>query len=175
MKSRLLLISAILAASAGLGVGTAQASQADAQAQAAALLSSSHVAASPSDGANPTSNSAGGDAQAQAAALLSGVRADQAAIESVQIPSSRAERSLDAQAQAAALLSGTRTPVTAQTSATTEKLGDHPAVVAARTSSTRGIDPNTFIVGHPAGVQVNAVSPTENAEIQAALATKAGR
>jgi hypothetical protein len=36
-------------------------------------------------------------------------------------------------------------------SAIAETLGDHPAVLVARTWSTRGIDPNTFIVQHPAG------------------------
>jgi hypothetical protein len=41
-----------------------------------------------------------------------------------------------------------------------ESLGEHPAVLVARTWSSRGIDPNTFIVQHPAGhVWVNA-SPT---------------
>jgi len=41
-----------------------------------------------------------------------------------------------------------------------EPLGEHPAVLVARTWSSRGIDPNTFIVLHPAGhVWVNA-SPT---------------
>jgi hypothetical protein len=38
-----------------------------------------------------------------------------------------------------------------------ESLGEHPAVLVARTWSSRGIDPNTFIVRHPAGpVWVNA-------------------
>ena len=32
-----------------------------------------------------------------------------------------------------------------------EPLGEHPAVIVARTWSSRGIDPNTFIVRHPAG------------------------
>jgi hypothetical protein len=41
-----------------------------------------------------------------------------------------------------------------------DSLGEHPAVLVARTWSSRGIDPNTFIVLHPAGpVWVNA-SPT---------------
>ncbi|MDB6041703.1 MAG: hypothetical protein JWM63_254 [Gammaproteobacteria bacterium] len=41
-----------------------------------------------------------------------------------------------------------------------EPLGEHPAVLVARTWSSRAIDPNTFIVLHPAGpVWVNA-SPT---------------
>jgi hypothetical protein len=38
-----------------------------------------------------------------------------------------------------------------------EPLGEHPAVLVARTWSSRGIDPNTFIVLHPAGpIWVNA-------------------
>jgi hypothetical protein len=41
-----------------------------------------------------------------------------------------------------------------------QSLGEHPAVLVARTWSSRGIDPNTFIVRHPAGpIWVNA-SPT---------------
>ena len=42
-----------------------------------------------------------------------------------------------------------------------ETLGEHPAVIVARTWSTRGIDPNTFIVLHPARPQFLAASPTE--------------
>jgi hypothetical protein len=43
-----------------------------------------------------------------------------------------------------------------------DSLGEHPAVLVARTWSTRGIDPNTFIVLHPAGpIWLNA-SPTAN-------------
>jgi hypothetical protein len=34
-----------------------------------------------------------------------------------------------------------------------EPLGEHPAVVVARTWNNRGIDPNTFIVAHPASTQ----------------------
>jgi hypothetical protein len=44
-----------------------------------------------------------------------------------------------------------------------ETLGEHPAVVVARTWSTRGIDPNTFIVLHPAAPKFLAESPTEKA------------
>ena len=36
------------------------------------------------------------------------------------------------------------------TSAIAEGLGEHPAVIVARTWNTRGIDPNTFILLHPA-------------------------
>ena len=41
-----------------------------------------------------------------------------------------------------------------------EPLGEHPAVLVARTWNTRGIDPNTFIVAHPAGPRWVSESPT---------------
>jgi hypothetical protein len=43
-----------------------------------------------------------------------------------------------------------------------EKLGDHPAVTVAKSWKNRGIDPNTFIVGHPAGLKLTTASPSEN-------------
>jgi hypothetical protein len=46
-------------------------------------------------------------------------------------------------------------------SAIAETLGEHPAVIVARTWGTRGIDPNTFIVLHPAAPEFLAASPTE--------------
>ena len=46
-------------------------------------------------------------------------------------------------------------------SAIAETLGEHPAVIVARTWNSRGIDPNTFIVLHPAATQFLAVSPAE--------------
>jgi hypothetical protein len=45
-----------------------------------------------------------------------------------------------------------------------EKLGEHPAVIVARTWNARGIDPNTFIVAHPARMQLVAASPSEKKE-----------
>ena len=71
-------------------------------------------------------------------------------------PSGAARTSLDAQAQAAALLSGARITVSesAQITAISETLAEHPAVVVAQTWNTRGIDPNTFIVAHPARPQL---------------------
>ncbi len=42
-----------------------------------------------------------------------------------------------------------------------ETLGEHPAEIVARTWSNRGIDPNTFIVLHPAAPQFLAASPAE--------------
>src|SRR5262245_17159449 len=46
------------------------------------------------------------------------------------------------------------------TSAIAEGLGEHPAVAVARTWDTRGIDPNTFIVLHPAAPRFLAESQT---------------
>jgi hypothetical protein len=64
------------------------------------------------------------------------------------------------------------------TSAIAEGLGEHPAVLVARTWNARGIDPNTFIVLHPAAPQFFAASPTDKAEKVAkdgARAAQAGR
>ena len=167
MKSRLLLLPAILATTAGLGVSSnALSSQPDAHAQAAALLSPAHepVSERAQDQRNASSQSTALDAHAQAAALLSGLRTGQEAKTLERVDASRAARtSLDAHAQAAALLSGKRITVEerARITATSEKLGEHPAVLVAQTWSTRGIDPNTFIVAHPARLQLVAASPTE--------------
>lgn len=46
-------------------------------------------------------------------------------------------------------------------SAVAATLGDHPAVLVAKTWKERGIDPNTFIVLHPAGPIYLAASPSE--------------
>lgn len=48
-------------------------------------------------------------------------------------------------------------------SAVADTLGEHPAVLVARTWTARGIDPNKFIVLHPAGPMFLAESPTEKA------------
>jgi len=48
------------------------------------------------------------------------------------------------------------------------KLGDHPAVVVARTM--RRIDPNTFIVAHPARLQLLAASPSVKPAVTAEVA-----
>jgi hypothetical protein len=53
------------------------------------------------------------------------------------------------------------------TSAVAEALGEHPAVIVAREWNSRGIDPNTFIVLHPAGSQLPAVSSTEKQKVAA--------
>ena len=52
-------------------------------------------------------------------------------------------------------------------SAIAQTLGEHPAVIVARTWSTQGIDPNTFIVQHPAAPQYLAVSPAEKDKVAA--------
>jgi hypothetical protein len=52
-------------------------------------------------------------------------------------------------------------------SAIAETLGEHPAVIVARTWSTRGIDPNTFIVQHPAAPQFLAASPNGKDKVTA--------
>jgi hypothetical protein len=50
-------------------------------------------------------------------------------------------------------------------SAIAQTSGEHPAVIVARTWSTQGIDPNTFIVLHPAAPQFLAVSPAEKDKV----------
>ncbi len=84
----------------------------------------------------------------------------------------------DAQAQAAALLRGklTTTAEPVSTAASSQQLGDHPAVVVARTWGTRGIDPNTFLVAHPARLELVGASPSEKVVAQGTDAqTRAGR
>ncbi len=58
-------------------------------------------------------------------------------------------------------------PPDAQSTASAQ-LGDHPAVVVARTQAKRGVDANTFIVAHPARLQLLAASPSAKSEQQAA-------
>jgi len=52
-------------------------------------------------------------------------------------------------------------------SAFAQTLGEHPAVIAAREWNSRGIDPNTFIVLHPAATQFLAAAPTEKEKVAA--------
>lgn len=64
------------------------------------------------------------------------------------------------------------------TAQSAEKLGEHPAVLVARTWNTRSIDPNTFVVAHPARLQLLAASPSakEGIEVQATtVAAAAGK
>jgi hypothetical protein len=58
-------------------------------------------------------------------------------------------------------------------SAIAETLGEHPAVIVARTWGTRGIDPNTFIVLHPAAPEFLAASPAERGNATRAQAPSA--
>jgi hypothetical protein len=52
--------------------------------------------------------------------------------------------------------------------ASADSLGQHPAVLVAQKWQTRAIDPNTFIVLHPAGLRLLPASPT----FQVAAATR---
>jgi hypothetical protein len=80
---------------------------------------------------------------------------------------------LDAHAQAAALLSGSRsTASNSPISKTSERLGQHPAVLVAQKWSTRGIDPNTFIVAHPARLTLLAASETDTDRVVARAETQ---
>lgn len=172
MKSSV-LIAAIAAATAAFAVSGS--ALADAQAQASALLSPTNTSAGFQTQQGASSQSVVLDAQAHAAAVLSGVRPDRVAESSAQVAGSPASReSGDAQAQAAALLSGSRSTSVdvARTTATREKLGAHPAVIVAQTWNSRGIDPNSFIVAHPARLQLISVSPGES-ETQLAQAKEA--
>lgn len=56
-----------------------------------------------------------------------------------------------------AVLATTAGSAIADNAVASEKLGQHPAVLVANTWSTRGIDANTFIVAHPAGLQLATV------------------
>jgi len=55
----------------------------------------------------------------------------------------------------------------ASTLAIAESLGEHPAVIVAREWNSQGIDPNTFIVLHPAAPRFLAASPTEKDKVEA--------
>jgi hypothetical protein len=150
MNSRLFLVPAILATSAAFG-----ASGDDAHAQAAALLSRPQTSGASYHEPAPDHSSALGapDAQTRAAALLSGVHVGPRAKTTVN--ASRSAVASDAHAQAAALLSGARIAAKlSPVSETREILGQHPAVLVAQQWKTRGIDPNTFIVAHPARLEL---------------------
>ena len=167
MKSRLLLIPAIVATAAALGVsGNALAESLDAQSHAAALLSRPHAPESLKayEQGDAPSSSERVDTHASAAALLTGRSAGSQARASVRIaPQTVVRIALDAHAQAAALLSGSRTPISerSRTTAIGERSAEHPAVLVAQKWSTRGIDSNEFIVAHPAGLRLVDASPTE--------------
>jgi hypothetical protein len=56
-----------------------------------------------------------------------------------------------------------------------EKLGEHPAVIVARNWNARAVDPNTFIVAHPARLQLVAASPSQKEQKVAEATVAAGR
>ena len=155
MKLRLVLIPAIVAATAALGAPhNALSEPVDAQSHAAALLSGLRTsgALEAQDQRDAPSSSVFADAQASAAALLTGRSSSGQEKTLVRIdPPSVAQNQRDAHAQAAALLSGSRTRAEEpmRTTATTP-LGEHPAVLVAKQWQLRGLDPNQFIVAHPA-------------------------
>ena len=158
------LISAIVAAAAAMASGNALSESLDAQAQAAKLLSRPHTPAASAlyEQADVPSTSAPADAQASAAALLSGRGTSEEAKAAARIASPTATRThLDAQGHAATLLSGSRIAVRerAQTTAVVELSGEHPAVLVSKNWRVRGIDPNQFIVAHPARLRLLDSSP----------------
>lgn len=166
MKLRL-LVPAILASATAFGASASPHSAAlDAQAQAAALLSRPTVAGpvKAHEGQYAVSSSVEMDAHASAAALLSGRTSETNAKASARVAASAvAPTRLDAHAHAATLLRGSHITSEERSRSTrrSESLNEHPAVLVAQTWSTRGIHPSTFIVGHPAGVQLLEASPTE--------------
>lgn len=165
MKLRLLLIPAIAVTATALGASpdSAHAESGDAQAQAAALLSRPHTPASLTS--YERSSSAAVDAHASAAALLRGDSSGPSENVSARITASTvAPIALGAHAHAAALLRGSHISVGERLRATdtSEPLGEHPAVLVARTWDTRGIDPSTFIVAHPARLELLRASPTDS-------------
>jgi hypothetical protein len=127
MKSRLLLIPAMLAMTVTLA--DASSPPADAQAQAAALLAPRHVSgASNVDGQARSSSprARAPDAQASAAALLSGVRTRETKVSSEIARPITAHTPQDAHSRAAALLSG-------------GSVSTDPRLAAQRQRSGRGI------------------------------------
>ena len=69
---------------------------------------------------------------------------------------------VDAHAHAAELLSGSRAADGEGSQLTgIADLGEHPAVLVARHWHDRGIDPNRFIMAHPARLQLITASPGE--------------
>jgi hypothetical protein len=157
MKSRLLLVPAILAATAAFGAPEyARSEPVDAQSHAATLLSGLRPTAplAARDDRDAPSSSVAADAQASAAALLAGRSAGGQANTGARIEPSTADRTqTDAHAHAAALLSGSRTSARERPRVTaTAPFGDHPAVLVAKQWDARGIDPNQFIVAHPASL-----------------------
>jgi hypothetical protein len=171
MNSRRFLLPAILATTAAFAASAdALSAPSDASAQAAALLSRPQTSGS-SYAHEPvpahSSALAAADAQAHAAALLSGVQPGNGARTTVNVI--RSAVALDAHAQAAALLGGSRIIArNSPRSEISEALGQHPAVLVAQKWSTRGMDPNTFIVAHPARLELLAAPESDKDLVTAA-------
>jgi hypothetical protein len=159
MRTRLLFAVIVATGTAFGASSSAQSEPTDAQAQASALLNRP-LASAPTKAREHryTRSSTAMDVHASAAALLSGRTSGPGASDSDHVAS--ATKSLDAQAHAATLLRGSSVSVEGALRSTqaSKPLEAHPAVRVAQSWSTRGIDPNTFIVGHPAGVQLLAPS-----------------
>ena len=174
MNSRSLLIPAtLLAISASFGVSADAGEVAsDAQAQAAALLRGSLTSESLNTPKREIDSSASTavDAHSHAAALMSGKQSGYEPARAV----TRSGTTSDAQSQAAALLGGSQSTAhkRVRASATRETVGHHPAVLVAQAWGARAIDPNTFIVGHPAGRQLVAAS---NVELDRIVRAETGR
>jgi len=168
MNARLFLIPAILTTTAAFGDSADVVSAPrDAHAQAAGLLSGVQVGHGTQTAVHVSRSAVVLDAHAQAAALLSGVHAGDSAETAVH--ASRSAVVLDAHAQAAALLSGSRIVTKdSRIGETAETLGQHPAVLVAQKWSTRGIDPNTFIVAHPARLHLLTAADEISGRVAAA-------
>jgi hypothetical protein len=165
MNTRLLFPVIVATATAFWPLSSAQSEPTDAQAQARALLDRPHLSGPTKAQEHPyTRSSAIMDVHASAAALLSGRTSGARASDSDHVASAVATKSLDAQAHAATLLRGWTIPVEEALRSTwvSRPLETHPAVRVAQSWRTRGIDPNTFIVGHPAGVQLQASLSTQS-------------
>jgi hypothetical protein len=165
MKTRLLFPVIVATATAFGALSSAQSEPTDAQAQARALLNRP-LLPSPTKAQEHhySRSSATMDVHASAAALLSGRTSGSRASDSDHVASAIAAKSLDAQAHAATLLRGSSIPVeeALRTTQISRPLEAHPAVRVAQSWSTRGIDPNTFIVGHPAGAQLQTSLSTQS-------------
>ena len=159
-----LLFPVIVATATALGASSgAQSEPTGAQAQAGALLNRPLLSGpTKAQDHRYTRSSTVTDVHASAAALLSGRASGSRASDSDHVAS--ATKALDAQAHAATLLRGSGIPVeeALRTSRISRPQEAHPAVRVAQTWSTRGIDPNTFIVAHPAGVQLPAASASQS-------------
>lgn len=166
MKTRLLLPVIVATATAFGASSGARSESLDAQAQAGALLNRPHMSGPTKAHEHRYTRSVLTvlDVHTSAAALLSGRTSDSLAGDSDHVASAVATKSLDAHAHAATLLRGSDMPVSDGLRSTqmSKPLEVHPAVRVAQTWDTRGIDPNTFIVAHPARLDLLATSSSQS-------------